>query len=53
MRRLLAALALLLGCALAQDKATAPQKSWADKAEFDIANAALTETDPAKKLADL
>ena len=40
----------------AQDKQAtpaAPAKNWKDNAEYEIANAALKETDPAKKLADL
>jgi hypothetical protein len=53
MRRLLAALALLSSCAFAQDRDAAPAKNWKDKAEFDLANAVATETDPAKKLVDL
>jgi TonB family protein len=53
MRRLLPALALLTGCALAQDRGAAPAKKWTDQAEYALANAAATETDPAKKLADL
>jgi TonB family protein len=53
MRRLLAALALLTSCALAQDRAAAPQKNWKDKAEYELANAALWETDPAARLANL
>lgn len=54
MRRLLAALALLLSSyAFAQDRDAAPAKKWTDQAEYDLANAAATETDPAKKLADL
>jgi TonB family protein len=50
MRRLLPALLLLASCALAQDRAAAPQKKWKDQAEYEIANAAARETDPARKL---
>jgi len=53
MRRLLTALLLLASCALAQDRAAAPQKKWKDQAEYELANAAATETDPARKLAYL
>ena len=44
---------LLASCALAQDPATSSQKRWKDQAEYELANAAATEPDPAKKLADL
>jgi hypothetical protein len=40
----------------AQDKQAtpaAPAKNWKDNAEYELASAALKETDPAKKLADL
>jgi hypothetical protein len=37
----------------AGDKPAAPAKNWKDNAEYELANAALKETDPAKKLADL
>lgn len=50
MRRLLTALSLFTGCAFAQDWSATPRKHWTDKAEFDIANAAATETDPATRL---
>ncbi len=50
---------LMLGVAgpgRAQDKQAtpaAPAKNWKDNAEYELAEAALKETDPAKKLADL
>jgi TonB family protein len=53
MRRLLAALALLTGCVSAQDRSAAPQRNWADNAEYQIANAAALDTDWPTKLADL
>ena len=53
MRRLLPALLLLASCAPAQDRAAAPRKNWKDQAEYELANAASTETDPARKLAYL
>jgi TonB family protein len=53
MRRLLAALVLLTGCAFAQDRGAAPQTNWADNAEYKIANAAASATDWPTKLAGL
>lgn len=35
---------------MAQDRAAAPQKHWKDQAEYELANAAASETDPARKL---
>jgi len=57
MRWLLPALVLLTGCAHSHRPLPAPAavhvKSWADRAEYELANAAVMETDPATKLADL
>lgn len=57
MRRLLPALALLTGCAHSHRPLPAPPavhvKSWTDQAEYDLANAAAGETDPATRLAEL
>jgi TonB family protein len=53
MRRLPAALTLLACCALAQDRNAAPQRSWADNAEYKIADAAASDPEWPTKLADL
>jgi hypothetical protein len=55
MRRLLPALILLTGCAHSHHPLPAPAavhvKSWTDRAESEIANAASSEADPAKRIA--
>jgi tetratricopeptide (TPR) repeat protein len=63
MRRLLPALVLMTGCAHSHrplpapvavvQSPSAPQKRWTDQAEYEVANAAAKENDPAAKLAYL